>query len=158
MRKKLSISQVGVVLISALLPLLDGMFQWTTYTMFTNLSKKEMSLQNLMTVQRIGGGPFLYWMFYITLAIMLIYCIYDLFCEDKFIGKKSTIVIPVASLLFGVIMIMTASNHSDTFIWNGETRYVSVSLGVLAYVEIVSLVSVTIIECYKQVKIKRETR
>lgn len=152
MRKKLSITQIIIVLISALLPLLDGMFEWTTYTMFENLSKKEMSLQNLMTVQRIGGGPFLYWVFYIALVAMLIYCIADLFCEDKFIGKKPTIAISVASLLFGVIMIIAASNHSDTFVWNGETRYVAVSMSVLAYVEIVSLVSVAIIECYKQVK------
>lgn len=152
MRKKLSITQIIIVLISALLPLLDGMFEWTTYTMFENLSKKEMSLQNLMTVQRIGGGPFLYWVFYIALVVMLIYCIADLFCEDKFIGKKPTIAIPVASLLFGVIMIIAASNHSDTFVWNGETRYVAVSISILAYVEIVSLVSVAVIECYKQVK------
>ena len=152
MRKKLSITQIIIVLISALLPLLDGMFEWTTYTMFENLSKKEMSLQNLMTVQRIGGGPFLYWVFYIALVVMLIYCIADLFCEDKFIGKKLTIAIPVASLLFGVIMIIAASNHSDTFVWNGETRYVAVSMSILAYVEIVSLVSVAVIECYKQVK------
>ena len=152
MRKKLSITQIIIVLISALLPLLDGMFEWTTYTMFENLSKKEMSLQNLMTVQRIGGGPFLYWVFYIALVVMLIYCIADLFCEDKFIGKKPTIAIPVASLLLGVIMIIAASNHSDTFVWNGETRYVAVSISILAYVEIVSLVSVAVIECYKQVK------
>lgn len=152
MRKKLSITQIIVVLISALLPLLDGMFEWTTYTMFENLSKKEMSLQNLMTVQRIGGGPFLYWMFYIALAIMLVYCVADLFSEEKFIGKKPTITIPIASLLLGIIMIIAASNHSDTFVWNGETRYVAVSMGVLAYAEIVSLVSVAIIECYKQVK------
>ena len=152
MRKKLSITQIIIVLISALLPLLDGMFEWTTYTMFENLSKKEMSLQNLMTVQRIGGGPFLYWVFYIALVVMLIYCIADLFREDKFIGKKLTIAIPVASLLFGVIMIIAASNHSDTFVWNGETRYVAVSISILAYVEIVSLVSVAVIECYKQVK------
>ena len=152
MRKRLSITQIIIVLISALLPLLDGMFEWTTYTMFENLSKKEMSLQNLMTVQRIGGGPFLYWVFYIALVVMLIYCIADLFCEDKFIGKKLTIAIPVASLLFGVIMIIAASNHSDTFVWNGETRYVAVSMSILAYVEIVSLVSVAVIECYKQVK------
>ena len=152
MRKKLSITQIIIVLISALLPLLDGMFEWTTYTRFENLSKKEMSLQNLMTVQRIGGEPFLYWVFYITLVVMLVYCIVDLFCEDKFVGKKATIAIPVAALLFGVIMIIVASNHSDTFIWNGETRYVAVSMSNLAYAEIVSLVSVAIIECYKQVK------
>ena len=152
MRKKLSITQIIIVLISALLPLLDGMFEWTTYTMFENLSKKEMSLENLMTVQRIGGGPFLYWVFYIALVVMLIYCIADLFCEDKFIGKTPAIAIPVVSLFFGAIMIIAASNHSDTFVWNGETRYVAVSMSVLAYVEIVSLVSVAIIECYKQVK------
>ena len=152
MRKKLSITQIVIVLLSALLPLLDGMFEWTTYTMFENLSKKEMSLQNLMTVQRIGGGPFLYWVFYIALVVMLVYCIADLFCEDKFVGKKATIAIPATALLFGVVMIIAASNHSDTFIWNGETRNVAVSMSVLAYAEIVSLVSVAIIECYKQVK------
>ena len=152
MRKKLSTTQIIIVLFSALLPLLDGMFEWTTYTMFENLSKREMSLQNLMTVQRIGGGPFLYWVFYIALVVMLIYCIADLFWEDKFIGKKPTIVIPVTSLLLGVIMIIAASNYSDAFAWKGETRYVAVSISVLAYVEIVSLASVAIIECYKQVK------
>ncbi len=152
MRKKLSITQTIIVLFSALLPLLDGMFTWTAYTMFENISKKEMSLHNLMTVQRIGGGPFLYWIFYITLAVMLIYCIVDLFGVEKFIGKKPTISIPVASLLLGIIMIAAASNHSDTFVWNGETRYVAVSIGVLAYVEIVLLASVAIIELYKQIK------
>ena len=156
MRKKLSITQIIVVLISALLPLLDGMFEWTTYTFFKNISKIAMSLDNLMTVQQMGGGPFLYWIFYIALIAMIIYCITDLFCEDKFIGKKTTITIPAASLILGIIMIITASNHTDTFVWNGETRYVAVSMGLLAYVEIVLLVSITVIECYKQFKCERQ--
>lgn len=152
MRKKLSVSQIVILLLSALLPLLDGMFVWTTYTMYQNLSKTDMSLLNLMTVQQIGGGPFLFWLFCIVLVIMLAYCIMDLFCEEKFIGKKATIAVPILSLLLGIIMIISSSNHSDTFLWNGETRYVAVSMGILAYIELVLLISVVIIECYKQIK------
>ena len=152
MKKRLAIVQIIVLLLSALLPLLDGMFEWTTYTMFENLGKKEMSLQNLMTVQQIGGGPLLYWIFYISLAGMLLYCILEIFFEDKVRKTKAVIAIPIISFLLGILMIITGDAHNDVFNWYGETRYVGVSLGVLAYVELTLLITVPLIECYKQFK------
>ena len=113
-------------------------------------------MQNLMTIQRIGGGEFLYWIFYITLVVMLVYCVSDIFCEDKFIGKKITIAIPTLSFIFAAIMVISSSNHSDTFVYKGETRYLGVSMNILAYIEIVLLLSIVIVECYKQFKCKTE--
>lgn len=151
MRKMLSIFQIIDILVSALLPLLDGMFVWITYNDYQNLSEKYMSLSNLMTVQQIGAGPILYPIFYITLLAMVVYCVLELFYEDKF-KKKAIIIVPVLSFLLGVLMIMTADHHTDSFLWNGNLRYVAVTLGILAYVELTLLIINPIIECYKQFK------
>ena len=152
MRKKLSVAQLIGVIIAGLLPLPDGMFIWRTYTMFDNISKKEMSLNNLMTTQQIGGGPYIYWVFNAVLIVMIGYCIIELFFEDKVIRKKQMIAIPGVVLLLCVIMIAASCNYNDTFMWYGETRYAAVSMGFLAYIEILVLIGVALIECYKQFK------
>ena len=155
MRKKLSVVQILAILICALLPMLDGMFTWIAYNMYENLSKTPMSLSNLMTVQRIGAGPFVYWLFYISLAVMLLYCVLELFFEDKVGGHRAVIAVPVISLILGILMILTADGHTDTFLWKGETRHVAVTVGVLAYVLVVLLIAIPIIECYKQYKCEK---
>ena len=159
MRKKLSITQIIISCISALLPMIDGMFVWTVYTMdiYTmpqNLSKSNMSLNNLMTVQKIGGGPFLYWLFNIAFILIIVYCVCEIFFEEKTknIEKKKLISIPAAMTFLGTIMIITSSNHTDTFKWNGQTRHVAVSMGILAYIELALLISLVVIEFYKQYK------
>jgi len=154
MRKKLTITQLVIVLCSALLPLLDGMFTWIAYNDYENISKKSMSLSNIMTVQQIGGGPFLYYIFYIGLALMLAYCLLELFCENRVVGQKAFLAIPVLPLVLDAIMMITVDNHTDTYTWEGELRRIAVSLDILAYVGIILLSAVFIIECYKQFKCK----
>ena len=62
------------------------------------------------------------------------------------------IVLPGASFLLTVIMLVACDKHTDTFKWNGELRYLAVSWGILAYVQLAVLGAVVIIECYKQFK------
>ena len=152
MRKKLTIVQLVIVLCSALLPLLDGMFTWIAYNDYENISNRSMSLSNIMTVQQIGGGPFLYYIFYICLALMLAYCLLELFCENRVLGQKAFLAIPTFPLILDVIMMITVDNHTDTYVWEGEVRRIAVSLDILAYVGIVLLSAVFLIECYKQFK------
>lgn len=154
MKKKLTIVQIVGIFVAAILPLLDGMFLWITYTRFYNISKRNMSLYNLMTEQEIGAGPLVYWLFYITLAAMVVYCISVLFFENKVWNRKVVIALSVIIFLLGLLMIITASIHTDTFEWKGEVRYVAVSLGVLAYIELAVLITIPLIECYKQFKCK----
>ncbi|MBR3954372.1 MAG: hypothetical protein IKJ63_02740 [Clostridia bacterium] len=120
--------------------------------MFDNISTTEMSLNNLMTTQQIGGGPYIYWVFNAVLIVMIGYCLVELFFEDKVLRKKQMIAIPGAALVLCVFMIADSCNYTDTFMWNGETRYVAVSMGFLAYIEIIVLAGVVLIECYKQFK------
>ena len=152
MKKKLAIVQIAAIFLAAILPLVDGMFEWITYNRFTNISKTDMSLDNLMTVQRIGGGPILYYLFYIALIATAVYCVAQLFVDHRLWSSKAMIVLPGASLLLTVIMLVACDKHTDTFKWNGELRYLAVSWGILAYVQLAVLGAVVIIECYKQFK------
>ena len=152
MRKKLAIAQICGLFIAAILPLLDGMFEWITYNTFTNLSKTDMSLDNLMTVQRIGGGPTLYYLFYIALIATAVYCIAQLFVEHRLWSNKVMLALPGASLLLTVIMLVACDKYTDTFKWNGELRKVAVTWGILAYIQLAVLGAVVVIECYKQFK------
>ena len=152
MRKKLAITQICGLFIAAILPLIDGMFEWITYNRFTNISKTDMSLDNLMTVQRIGGGPALYYLFYIALITTAVYCIAQLFVEHRLWRNKAMIVLPGASFLLTVIMLVACDKHTDTFKWDGEVRYLAVSWDILAYVQLAVLGAVVLIECYKQFK------
>lgn len=153
MRKKLSLAQILFSLGAILLPLVEGMFVWRCYTLHQDISQKEMSLQNMMVVQEIGGGPILYPIFNIVLIILILYCVMSLFCEEKFAGKKITIAIPTVALFLSFIMIRVADNHHDSFVYNGQHRNVSVDIGVLAYVELALLIGAVVVECYKQIKL-----
>lgn len=152
MRKKLAIVQICGLFIAAILPLVDGMFEWTSYNMFTNISKTDMSLDNLMTIQRIGGGPILYYLFYIALIATAVYCVAQFFVDHPLWSNKAMIVLSGASFLLTVIMLVACDMHTDTFKWNGELRYIAVSWGILAYVQLAVLGAVVIIEFYKQFK------
>ena len=152
MKNKLSVIQAVITLVAALLTMLDGMFTWITYTMFENISKREISLNNLMITQQICGGPLLYWLFMFAIILMLVYCIIEIFFEDKIPSTKAYIAIPSIITLLGSIMIIACSNYKDTFNYYGETRNVAISMGVLAYIEIALLITMVLIECYKQFK------
>ncbi len=154
LKKALTITQIICLLDALFLPLVNGMFTWRTYNMKQNLSNRGMSLNNLMTTQEICGGSFVYWIFNIAAVAMIIYCVIELFFEDKVQGHKSIIALPAINCLFGLIMIIGCSNHTDRFNWNGEIRYVAVMANILAYIEIVILIAVVLIECYKQFKCK----
>lgn len=152
MRKKLSITQIVLLVIAAILPMLDGMFTWITYTLSDNIGKTEMSLYNLMTVQQIGGGPIIYWLFYVALAVTVVYCVVQLFYENNLTRSKATIALPAITLVLNAIMIIAANAHRDSFEYYGERRYVGVELGVLAYIELILLAAAVVVECYKQIK------
>ncbi len=50
-------------------------------------------------------------------------------------------------------MMVISGNHSTTFTYYGQTRYTGVSLGVLAYIELILLIAVVLVEIYKQFKL-----
>lgn len=154
MRKKLSIVQILCLAIIAVLPHIDGMFRWTCYTWESNISHKLMSLNNLMTVQRIGSGPILYYLFYVALVLMAVYCIAELFIDNNLFVNKFWIATPSILLVFMVIMVIVCNNYSDSFNYYGETRMVAVTPMILAYIQLAIIVSTIIIECYKQIKCK----
>jgi len=153
MRKTLSVVQILIALGAFLLPFIDGMFVWRCYSFLLDISQNEKSLQNMMVVQGIGGGPVLYPIFNIILIVLMLYCVVSLFNEEKFAGKKITIAIPSAALLLSFIMIQAAGNYVEHFEQNGQHRTVSIDVNALAYVELALLIGAVVIECYKQIKL-----
>lgn len=87
---------------------------------------------------------------------MIVYCFAELFFEEKLKGNnivaKTAIVVPVFSFVVGLIMIIIANNFSKEFTYQGQERHVNVSATVLAYVELVILIIIPLMEFYKQFK------
>lgn len=158
MRKKLTVVQIICILISGLLTLWDKMFTWRTinFPSHEHVSTTYHDLCNLMTVQIKGICPFLFWVFCVALITMIVYCLAELFFEERLksnkIVAKAAIVVPVLSFVIGLIMIIIANDFSKEFTYNGQVRHVNVSATVLAYVELVFLIIIPIIEFYKQFK------
>lgn len=158
MRKKLTVVQIICILISGLLPLWDKMLIWDVinFPSHEHYATSDKSLSNLMTVQIGGICSFLFWAFCITLLAMIVYCFSELFFEDKLKNNKAVaktaIVVPVFSFLNGLLMVIIASNYYYIFTWKGQERHASVSATVLAYVELVLLIIIPLIEFYKQFK------
>lgn len=158
MRKKLTVAQIICILISGLLTLWDKMFTWRVinFPSHEHYMTTYHDLCNLMTMQIEGICPFLYWVFCATLVIMIVYCFAELFFEEKIrsnnIVAKTAIAVPVFSFVIGLIMIIIASNFTKEFTYHGQDRHVNVSGTVLAYVELVILLIIPLIEFYKQFK------
>lgn len=153
MRKKLAIVQICGLFIAGILTRIDGMFKWHAFnTMFTYNSVKDMSLDNLMTVQCIGGGPMLYYLFYIALIATVVYCVAQLFSNHRLWSNKVMIMLPLASFLITAVMVIACDRYHESYKYDGEWRTISVSLETLAYVLLAVLGAVVIIEFYKQFK------
>ena len=154
MRKKLAVAELCGLIIAAILPLLENMFIWTKYSYVTskNYSKEGMSLNNLMTIQQISGGPFLYYVFYAFIIITAIYCVAQLFSDHSILQNKATIALPGGSFILALIMLIGCDLHTHNFNYRGELRSVYVSWDVLAYIFLIVLAVVFVIECYKQFK------
>ena len=155
MKKKLSIIEIFLALLAILFPFMDSMFTRSVFIYLPkpeNISQHSISLQNLMVVQEVAPGPVVYWIFNIVTALMIIYCIYSLFDEKKFEGKKALIAIPAISFVLNLIMVICASEYKNSWETNGQTRYGATSMELLGYVQIEILAAILIIECYKQYK------
>ncbi len=150
MNKKLSVVQIILGCLSFILPFLDIMFVWTVYTIFENRNKLDMSLYNLMTVQRIGAGPFLFWSFIILLIAIVAYFIIEIFMGDKIPNNKISIIVSFLPLLVMILMIITAANHTDTFTSGYEVLNVAVTATIFSYIELMLLGAIGGIECYKK--------
>lgn len=152
-KKILSIVQIVLLFTISILPFIEGMFTWHAYQQLGSwFSKQTMSLSNLMTTQEIGSGPVSFWAFYIVLVGMVAYCVVNLFVELPFMNKKAMIAIPSVLLGLGALMVFTANAHSDSYKYMGLTRYVSVSAEFLAYIFLVLIAAVLVMELYKQFK------
>lgn len=158
MRKKLTVVQIICILISGLLTLWDKMFTWRVinFPSHEHYSTTYHDLCNLMTVQIKGICPFLFWVFCVALVIMIVYCLAELFFEEKIksnnIVAKTAVVVPIFSFVVGLIMIIIANDFFKEFTYQGQVRHVNVSATVLAYVELAILVIIPLIEFYKQFK------
>ena len=158
MRKKLTVVQIICILISGLLTLWDKMFTWRVinFPSHEHYSTTYHDLCNLMTVQIQGICPFLFWGYCVALVIMIVYCLAELFFEEKIesnnIVAKAAIVVPIFSFVVGLIMIIIANDFFKEYTYQGQVRHVNVSATVIAYVEVAILVIIPLIEFYKQFK------
>ncbi|MBR0446507.1 MAG: SHOCT domain-containing protein [Oscillospiraceae bacterium] len=152
MRKKLTVAQSILVIISAILCFTDGTFTWIAYNAYRNIGSNAKSLNNIMIVQEIGGGPYLYYVYCLGLVLMLGYCLWEMFAEERVIGKKVFLAVSALPAIIYAIILIAVDNYHGSYTWEGEIRYNGVSLGILAYIGIIILVAIFVIECYKQFK------
>ncbi len=161
MKNRLSIFQIICIIAASIPPFIDGIVKWIVWVYFPvaeNISTKDMSMNNLMNTQIEGFASVLFWMFYISIVLTAIYCVLDIFeiIKNNFVklsNNKAIIALPSVTLLLYVVMMIIADNHSSTFTYYGQTRYTGVSLGVLAYIELIPLIAVVLVEIYKQTKL-----
>lgn len=153
MKTKLSVIQIILACISFIFPFTETMFTWVTYTMFENRSKSTMSLYDLMTVQLSDLCGFIFWLFIIALLLVVVYFIAEIFIGEKIPENKIPLIATFIPLLLMVIMITISANHKDVSSWQGETFNIAVTTTIVSYIELVLLVSVPLIECYKKFKI-----
>ncbi len=95
----------------------------------------------------------MYWIFNIALVSLLICCVLRFFIDNNFLKIKWVeLTSAIVSFVSGITMIIMSCNYSTSFKYNGETRYTAVSMGILAYVEIILLITLVLVELYKQFK------
>ncbi len=164
--KRLCIVQVVLLIIGAILPFIEGIVTWHVWTLYPwpeNISSKGMSMDNLMNTQMEGFASLLFWMFYVVLALTAIYIVLDIFeafNKNGILGQigrhKTMIALPTLNVVLYIIMMIVANAHTTDFVWQGQPRNAGVSLGILAYIQLLLLVATTAIEVYKQVFVKQK--
>ena len=155
MKKKLSVTQVIILLVGCLLPFLDSMFNWHSSNVFEGYnSKTPIGMQNLFCVQQIAPGEFMFWLFILAMGATTVFFIAQLFNDQLlWTGNKGTVALPLTSLALGVLLTFCADAHVDSYkAASGFTRTIGVSIGILGWVELVLLAAVVVIEFYKQHK------
>ena len=116
-----------------------------------------MNAQDVMIVRIKVLCPLLFWVFCATLVFMIIRFFSELFFEKKTrnnsILAKDTVFVPVCSFIIGLIMIIFANSffreYTGVF---GDRFFQDVSATVVAYIELVLLAIIPLIELYKQFK------
>ena len=152
-RKIISIVQIVLLVTISIFPYMDKMFTWSTYA-FLGGDRRDtsLSLSNLMTMQEIGVGPIVFWAFMILLAVMVSYCVLQIFKEFSLTRKPITSALPGTMLILGGLMVFSANSYSSIYEYEGNVRRISVSMEIMAYIFLVLLAAVLLLELYKQLK------
>lgn len=111
-------------------------------------------MQNLLCHQDVAPGEFMFWLFFLTIIAAAIFFIAQLFNDSLLhTESKGTVALPIVSLLLGIYLTFSIDAHLDSFkATSGFTRTISVSIGILGWIELVLLASVVVMEYYKQYK------
>ena len=157
MRKKLTVVQIVCILFSGLLPFFDKMINWKIFDSNMELLVSDhYSLYHVMTenikgltVTMKGLGPVIFWLFSATLVFMAVYCFSELFFEEKLknntiIGSKGAIILSILPFILGLIMIIIVNSYSNDF----PAMPAFTSASVFAYVELILLAVIPLIELY----------
>ncbi len=153
-RQIIAVIQIILLVVAAFMPFIENMFIWRTgslYGSYINIS--HMSLENLMTTQEIGAGPIAFYAFYVILIATILYCLLHIFIENPWFKKKFTIALPSLALILSAIMIFSADAYHDSFTYGGDLRIVNVNIEFPAYILLVVIAAVVLLEVYKQVKL-----
>lgn len=147
MRKKLSLAQLAFLAVSAILPLVDGMFKWIATNLYRDFRyEDDMSLHNLSTVQEVGLGPVAFYIFYILLGITVLSFIVSLFNNKR--GKDKVVLLALLTILMS-IMIFSAGAYYIPLQGLSDTTAVMVDIQWLGFLEIGVLAVAFIMEIYK---------
>ena len=150
MKKKLSLAQIFFLIVAACLPFVDGMFKWTASNLYRGTYfVYNKSLENIMTVQEIGAGPVVFYLFYILLAITVIVYIISALGNTTVSNSKAVIILPILLVIVASIMIFSAAAYYVPLQGLADVTSILVDIQLLGFIEIGVLVATLIIEIYK---------
>lgn len=147
-KQNLSIVQSIIYVLSIFFLYVDGTFIWYSYNLtgsYNNQTPKSFS--NIFDAQFSQG--FFVILVVVLLAAGVLVSLIEIFKNIDKLDQKYMIALPAMALVTFIVLGIYASNYSDTYTYLYETRFCSVGVGVLFYVEAVLLVTNTIIECLK---------
>lgn len=149
----LTLVQLLIGIVCASFVFIPRMIRWVSWswidTNYHNVTR--MSLHNYMVEQRMGVHSILFWLFFVSVLCVIIYCIVYLFNRETALKLKGHIWSWFPFVLF-VIILIVANAYRDTYTYNGNVRQLAIGIDFLGYVEAVLLLFVFGIELYKKIK------
>ncbi len=163
MKTKLSIVQIVTTLITAIFPFLN-LFTYRFYAVEPDGAWdtiKETGRSMEWVFGQIGDGihNYINWLFFITLALMIVACVIPLFKNYPIFEHKAMIGLPSVSFIIFWISVIICDNYSMDVWFNdhyGVETGATVLVNPVAYIGLVIIATTIIIECYKQFKCPKE--
>lgn len=148
-KRNLSIIELIISVITAILLYVDGMFIWRAWDVpyGTNQVESPLSFNNVFGTQLDLG------FFNVLMVLLIVVCaivsIIVIFKRVDKLDKKYMIILPAITLILFVILGIYANSYIGTSTYMGMARHYGPSLNILFYIEAILLAANVFIECAK---------